>query len=94
VGGLVVVNGVRPPLGLPHEPQNGPGRLLPAWGGRVAPGAVALAAGLLLRSLAGLLAFTLALAVGGLLAGIRAEARLRPGSSGWPKRCPQVGQVR
>ena len=34
VGGLVVVDGVRPPA-PPHEPQNGPGRLLPAWGGGV-----------------------------------------------------------
>jgi hypothetical protein len=54
----------------------------------------ALAAAVVLGSLAGLLAGTLAGAVGGLFAGVGAEAALRPGSSGWPKRHPQVGQSR
>jgi hypothetical protein len=47
-----------------------------------------------LGSLAGLLAFALAGAVRGLLQASEQKRRLRPGSSGWPKRRPQAGQVR
>src|SRR5688500_17866755 len=81
VGGLVVVNGVRPAMAAAGAAV-GAGAAGPGMGRRpTGPGAAGLllalmAAGVVLGALPGLLTLALALAVGGLLAGIRAEAAL------------------
>jgi hypothetical protein len=103
VGGLVVVEGVGTAVAAARAAV---GARAAAAGMRrwpVRPGAVAAAAGLLftlaaagvvLGALAGLLTGALAGAVSGCLQASEQNRRLRPGSSGWPKRWPQVGQVR
>jgi hypothetical protein len=98
VGGLVVVEGVGTAVAAARAAV-GAGAAGPSMGRRTVLGAAGLlfalaAAGVVLGSLAGLLPGALALPVGGLLAGVGAKRRLRPGSSGWAKRWPQVGQSR
>jgi hypothetical protein len=98
VGGLVVVNGVRPAMAAAGAAERA-GAAGPGMGRRVAaPSAAGLllalaAAGVVLGALPGLLTLALALAVGGLQASEQ-KRRLRPGSSGWPNLAPQVGQMR
>jgi hypothetical protein len=85
VGGLVVVEGVRPSVAAARGAERA-GAAAAGMGGRGAAGSVALPAGVLfagaaagvflLGALVGLLAGALAGAVGGLLAGIGAEAAL------------------
>src|SRR5215218_4029530 len=86
VGGLVVVEGVRPSVAATGPAERAEAAAA-GMGRRVAPGAVAGAAGLFLAlaaagvvlgSLAGLLTLALASTIGGLLAGVGAEAALAP----------------
>jgi hypothetical protein len=101
VGGLVVVDGVRPTVTTAPSAVGagaaGPGvRRVSAAGAVTRPAGILAGAtsGVVLGSLAGLLADALACPVGGLFAGIRAEAALAARVIGLAELRPQVGQVR